>query len=41
MDTLSCNEQFGPFLEPVWIAEHYLGKGSTSARIMDDVLLGY
>lgn len=38
MDTLSSNEQLGPFLKPVRVTERYLGKGSTSARIMNDVL---
>lgn len=36
MDTLSSNEQLGPFLKPVWVTERYLGKGSTSARIDPD-----
>lgn len=39
MNTLSSNEQLGPFLKPVWVTEGNLGKGSTSARIMNDVLL--
>lgn len=39
MDTLSSNEKLGSFLKPVWVTEGNLGKGSTSARIMNDVLL--
>lgn len=38
MNTLSSNEQLGSFLKPVRITEGNLGKGSASARIMDDVL---
>lgn len=39
MNTLSSNEQLGPFLKPVRVTEGNLGKGSASARIMNDVLL--
>lgn len=38
MDTLSSNEQLSPFLKPVRVTECYLGKGSTSARIMNYIL---
>ena len=41
MNTLSSNEQLSSFLKPVWVTEGNLGKGSTSARIMDDILLGH
>lgn len=39
MNTLSSNEQLSSFLKPVWVTEGNLGKGSTSARVMNDVLL--
>lgn len=39
MNTLSGNEQLSSFLKPVRVTEGNLGKGSASARIMDDVLL--
>lgn len=38
MDALSSNEQLSPLLEPVGVTESHLGKGSTTARVMDNVL---
>lgn len=39
VNALSSNEQLGSFLKPVRVTEGNLGKGSTSARIVNDVLL--
>lgn len=39
MNPLSSDEQLGSLLKPVRVTECNLGKGSTSARIMNDVLL--
>lgn len=38
MDTLSCDEEFSPLLETVWVTESNLGQGSTTARVVDDIL---
>lgn len=38
MDSLSCNEQLSPLLEPVWVTEHHLCQRSSTARVVNDVL---
>lgn len=41
MDALSCDEEFCPLLEAVWVTEGHFGQGSTTARVVDYVLQGY
>lgn len=38
VDSLSCNEQLSPLLEPVWVTENHLCQGSSTARVVNDVL---
>lgn len=38
VDALSSDEQLGPFLEPVRVTEGHLGKWSSTAGVMNDVL---
>lgn len=38
VDSLSCNEQLSPLLEPVWVTENHLCQGSPTARVVNDVL---
>lgn len=38
MDALGCDEQLGPFLEPVGVTKDHLSEWSSAARVMDDVL---
>lgn len=38
VDALGCDEQLGPFLEPVGVTKDHLSEWSSAARVMDDVL---
>lgn len=38
VDAFSCNEQFCPLLEAVWVTEHHLSKRSSTAGVMNNVL---
>ena len=38
VDALSSDEEFRPLLEPVWVTESNLGKRSSTAGVVDDVL---
>lgn len=38
MDALSSNKELCPLLETVWVTERHLGQGSTTARVVDNVL---
>lgn len=38
VDALSSDEELRPLLEAVWVTEGHFGQGSTTARIMDNIL---
>lgn len=38
VDAFSCDEQFCPLLEAVWVTEHHLSQGSSTAGVMNNVL---
>lgn len=38
VDAFSCNEQFGPLLEAVWVTENHLSQGSSTAGVVNNVL---
>lgn len=38
VDAFSCNEQFCPLLEAVWVTEHHLSQRSSTARVVNNVL---
>lgn len=39
VDTLSCDEELSPLFETVWVTESNLGQGSTTAGVVDDILI--
>lgn len=41
VDSLSSNEKLCPLLESVWITEDHFGQGSTTTRVVNDVLRVY
>jgi len=38
VDAFSCNEQFSPLLEAVWVTENHLSQGSSTAGVVNNVL---